>query len=100
MMNDIKTAAEYMSDKGYELSTHEKQAEFARKRIKSKPAKSQRGYLIRGLGDKIWFRQYNENFEFIDYDITHFDCEIEILESDAVLIESPEGNYLDYNHEV
>lgn len=31
-MNDLLATAEMMSDKGYELSTHEKQAEFARKR--------------------------------------------------------------------
>jgi hypothetical protein len=31
-MDDLLATAEMMSDKGYELSTHEKQAEFARKR--------------------------------------------------------------------
>lgn len=31
-VEDLLATAEMMSDKGYELSTHEKQAEFARKR--------------------------------------------------------------------
>jgi hypothetical protein len=31
-LEDLLTGAEIMSDKGYELSTHEKQAEFAKKR--------------------------------------------------------------------
>ena len=31
-MDDLLATAEMMSDKGYELSTHEKQQEFARKR--------------------------------------------------------------------
>jgi len=31
-VEDLLTAAEIMSDKGYKESTHEKQAEFARKR--------------------------------------------------------------------
>jgi hypothetical protein len=36
-MNDYKLiiAAEHMSDKGYELSTHEKQAEFTKQRKRS-----------------------------------------------------------------
>jgi len=32
MKDDLIKAAEHMSDKGYEESTHEKQAEFAKKR--------------------------------------------------------------------
>jgi len=37
-MNDYKLtiAAEHMSDKGYELSTHEKQAEFTKQRKRSR----------------------------------------------------------------
>ena len=32
MDDNIRVAESHMADKGYELSTHEKQAEFARKR--------------------------------------------------------------------
>jgi hypothetical protein len=31
-VEDLLAGADHMSDKGYELSTHEKQAEFAKKR--------------------------------------------------------------------
>jgi hypothetical protein len=35
MDDNIRVAESHMSDKGYELSTHEKQAEFARKRMEN-----------------------------------------------------------------
>ena len=35
MDDNIRVAESHMSDKGYELSTHEKQAEFARKRMQN-----------------------------------------------------------------
>ena len=45
----------------------------------SKPAQGERGFLIRGMDGQIWFRQYNADHDFVDYDITHYDCEIEIV---------------------
>jgi hypothetical protein len=65
----------------------------------SKPAKGQRGLLIRGLGDQIWFRQYDDQGEFVDYDITHYDCEIEIVDDSAELISNERGDFLDYTKE-
>lgn len=65
-----------------------------------KLAKGQRGLLIRGLGDQIWFRQYTDNGEFIDYTISHHDCEIEIVDDSAELISNENGDYLDYTDEV
>ena len=62
----------------------------------SKPAQGQRGLLIRGMDGQIWFRQYDENHDFVDYDITHYDCEIEIVDSSAELIRTERGDYLDY----
>ena len=35
MDDNIRVAESHMSDKGYELSTHEKQQEFARKRMQT-----------------------------------------------------------------
>ena len=65
----------------------------------SKPAQGQRGFLIRGMDGKIWFRQYTADHEFVDYDITHFDCEIEIVDDSAELVRNARGDYLDYTRE-
>ena len=66
---------------------------------KSKSAKGQRGFLIRGMDGQIWFRQYDENHDFVDYDITHYDCEIEIVDSSAELVRNARGDFLDYTKE-
>jgi hypothetical protein len=65
----------------------------------SKPAQGQRGMLIRGMDGQIWFRQYDADHDFIDYDITHYDCEIEIVDSSAELIRNERGDFLDYTKE-
>jgi len=65
----------------------------------SKPAKGQRGMLIRSMDGQIWFRQYDDNYDFVDYDITHYDCEIEIVDSSAELIRNEHGDFLDYTRE-
>jgi len=65
----------------------------------SKPAQGQRGLLIRGMDGQIWFRQYDENHDFVDYDITHYDCEIEIVDSSAELYRTESGDFLDYTRE-
>ena len=65
----------------------------------SKPAQGERGFLIRGMNGIIWFRQYDKDHNFVDYDITHHDCEIEIVDSSAELIRNERGDYLDYTKE-
>ena len=65
----------------------------------SKPAQGQRGFLIRGMDGQIWFRQYNADHDFVDYDITHYDCEIEIVDSSAELVRNAHGDFLDYTRE-
>ena len=62
----------------------------------SKPAQGERGFLIRGMDGQIWFRQYNADHDFVDYDITHYDCEIEIVDSSAELVRNARGDFLDY----
>jgi len=59
----------------------------------------QRGCLIRGLGDEIWFRVYRPDKSFTDYDITHHDCEIVIIDPSAALIHNDAGEFLDYTAE-
>jgi hypothetical protein len=58
-------------------------------------AKGVKGYIIRVLDGHV-FRVYNKDFTFVDYDILHYDLEIQILEKDAMLYRSEFGNYLDY----
>lgn len=65
----------------------------------TKSAKGQRGMLIRGMDGQIWFRQYDADHNFVDYDITHYDCEIEIVDDSAELIRNEHGDFLDYTRE-
>lgn len=65
-----------------------------------KPGQGQRGFLIRGTGDQIWFRQYDDQGDFVDYTIAHHDCEIEIVDPSAELVRTQRGDYLDYTPEV
>lgn len=63
-----------------------------------------RGTLIRSL-DSVLFRVYSKGSvfdtpdDFVDFDITNYDCEIVIIDPDAALIQSEAGNFLDYTTE-
>lgn len=59
----------------------------------------QRGFLICGLDTQIWFRVYDSNHEFVDYEITNHDCEVVIIDPDAALIRNEAGDFLDYTSE-
>jgi len=70
-------------------------------RIRSvKPAKGMKGFIMHGVdidgGAFYFFRVYNEDFTFVDYDILHHDLEVEILEADAMLYRSEFGACIDY----
>lgn len=58
-----------------------------------------RGCLLRGIGDEIWFRVYHPDKSFTDYEITHHDCEIVIIDPSAALIRNDAGEFLDYTRE-
>ena len=58
----------------------------------------QRGFLIRGI-DQLWFRVYNHDNTFVDYEITHDDCEIVIIDPSAAFIRNEAGDFLDYTAE-
>ena len=60
-----------------------------------KPAKGTKGHIIR-VGDTYMFRVYDKEYNFIDYDILHYDLEVEILDPDASLYSSEYGQYLDH----
>ncbi len=56
-----------------------------------------RGFLCKSFEDKFFFRTYNEDGSFIDYEICHSDLEIQILDKDAYIY-SRDGNYcIDYS---
>ena len=59
----------------------------------------QRGVLIRSLDDAVLFRVYDHLGDFVDYDITHYDCEIVIIDPSAALITNSHGAFLDYTAE-
>jgi len=59
----------------------------------------QRGFLIRGIGDQIWFRVYDATHDFVDYEISNHDCEVVIIDPDAALIRTEAGDFLDYTSE-
>jgi hypothetical protein len=63
------------------------------------PAQGQRGILIRSIDDRFYFRQYTNDYDFVDYEVTNHDVEIEILDPDAALIRNERGDFLDYTAE-
>jgi hypothetical protein len=63
------------------------------------PAQGQRGILISGFGGGVYFRQYAEDHSFVDYEVTNYDVEIEILDPHAALFRTERGDFLDYTSE-
>jgi hypothetical protein len=63
------------------------------------PAQGQRGMLIRSINGIFYFRQYTDDYEFVDYEVTNYDVEIEILDPHAALIRNERGDFLDYTAE-
>ena len=59
----------------------------------------QRGFLIRGASDELWFRVYDEKHDFVDYEITNHDCEVVIIDPSAAFIRNEAGDFLDYTTE-
>ena len=59
----------------------------------------QRGFLIRGADDQLWFRVYDANHDFIDYEITNYDCEVVIIDPHAAFFRNEAGDFLDYTSE-
>ena len=65
-----------------------------------KSAKGLKGILIKSISsDTVFFRVYDEDHTFIDYNIHHYDMEIAI-EEDAYIYKTDDGNfYIDYSPE-
>lgn len=66
------------------------------------PAKGTKGFIMHGTdmeGNRFYFfRVYDKGHihKFVDYDILHYDLEVEILEDDARFYDNEFGHYLDY----
>ena len=63
------------------------------------PAQGQRGILITSFDNQVFFRQYAADFSFVDYMLTNYDVEVEIVDPDAALIRTERGDFLDYTTE-
>lgn len=65
--------------------------------LTTKPAKGTKGFIIRTLDDRGYvFRVYDKDHNFIDYDILHYDMEVEILDDDATFYEYDIGAVIDH----
>jgi len=70
--------------------------------MKQTNAKGTKGFIMRGAdidGNRFYFfRVYDTQHNFIDYDIEHFDLEVEILD-DAVFCDNGKQQWIDYKDE-
>jgi hypothetical protein len=61
------------------------------------PVKNLKGILIRGIGMESFFRVYNEDHTFTDYEIHHYDLDVTIHDEGAFIYEREDGTrYIDY----
>lgn len=67
--------------------------------VRPKPTSADgvRGCLIRDLGGNVYFRVYDENHSFKDYDIFHNDLFVTIDDKDAFFYESDKRKTLDHS---
>jgi len=65
--------------------------------ISEKDALGERGCLIRSMDGRFYFRQYDANHDFVDYEVINYDCDIVIADMDAALIRTAHGDFLDYS---
>lgn len=69
--------------------------------VKTKSAKNVTGFLCRSSNGRYFFRVYDKDGEFVDYDISHTDLEVTISsDCDATFYENEKGEtYLDHSPE-
>ena len=65
---------------------------------KETPANGTRGFIIKDFfSNEVYFRVYNEDKSFIDYQIGHNDLEVVIADESASFYCGKNKNVLDYN---
>jgi hypothetical protein len=57
------------------------------------------GCLIRGVDGKYYFRVYDADHNFVDYDLAHSDLSITITDSDAYFYRENGRDILDHSPE-
>jgi len=60
------------------------------------PANGVEGCLIRGHDGTYYFRVYDANHDFVDYDLMHSDLSITITDADAYFYRGDGGDRLDH----
>lgn len=63
----------------------------------SHSAEGQQGYLVRTIDGELLFRVYDDEGEFIDYEIAHQDLAVTITDTDAYLYRRGDNYLLDYS---
>ena len=67
---------------------------------KSRSAMGTVGYLIRVMDERQYvFRVYDDEHNFVDYDILHYDMRIQIQDEDATFYTNAAGDYIDHSPE-
>ena len=54
------------------------------------------GCLIRGINGEYYFRVYDADHNFVDYDLMHSDLSITITDADAYFYREPGRDVLDH----
>lgn len=68
--------------------------------MKNKPAAGTRGFLLRIAAEPGYvFRVYDKHHNFVDYDILHYDMEVEILDRDATFYTDGNESWIDHSLE-
>jgi hypothetical protein len=65
--------------------------------MKVESADGREGYLIWCGGDRYVFRIYDDNHDFVDYDIHHTDMRIRIMDPDAFFYTDEKGSTVDHS---
>jgi hypothetical protein len=64
---------------------------------KSRPAKGLRGQIIDTFDGTYYFRVYDKDYNFVDYELRHCDLGVIIDDDDAFLYEDEFGTKLDHS---
>jgi hypothetical protein len=67
------------------------------KHMKIQQANNLKGFLCRSIDKQYFFRTYNPDGTFTDYELYHSDLEIQILDSDAYIYEKNGEYYIDHS---
>ena len=62
-----------------------------------KPARGVKGCIIDSFDGTYYFRVYNPDHSFVDYDLRHCDLQVIIDDDDAVLYDDELGQRLDHS---